>query len=293
MTDESRPVAAAAWMMGAVVSFTTMAVAGRELSTSLDTFEILLYRSLIGLCLVLAVFRLRPSAGPIRARRLGLHVARNICHFAGQNLWLFAVATIPLSQVFALEFSQPVWVALAAPFFLAERLTRMRVTAALVGFLGILIVARPGAVPLSDGTIAAFFAAIFFAGTTIATKRLTRSESTISILFWLTAIQAVLGLATAGYDMDIALPGAASLPLVTLYAVCGLMAHFCITTALNLAPAVVVMPLDFLRLPVVAVIGMLLYAEALDPLVFLGAAVIFGANYLNILTETRRARSRT
>lgn len=119
------------------------------------------------------------------------------------------------------------------------------------------------------------------------TRRLTRTASTACILFWLTVMQAVFGLVCAGIDGDIALPGLATWPWVVLIAIAGLVAHFCLTTALGLAPAPVVMPIDFARLPLVAVVGMLVYAEALDPFVFLGAAIIFGANYFNILRETR------
>ena len=100
-------------------------------------------------------------------------------------------------------------------------------------------------------------------------------------------MQAVFGLICAGIDGDIALPAAESWPLVSLIAVAGLVAHFCLTTALGLAPAPVVMPIDFTRLPLVALVGMLVYGEVLDPYVFLGAAIIFGANYFNILRETR------
>lgn len=290
MTEQNRPMLAAGWMVGAVVSFTSMAIAAREVSTALDTFEIMLYRSLIGFVLVLGIAAATGSLRQIGTQRMGLHLIRNVCHFTGQNLWLFAVATVPLAQVFALEFSQPIWVALAAPFFLSEKLTQVRVAAALIGFFGILLVARPGTVPVTAGTVAALLAAFAFAATTIATKRLTRHVATTSILFWLTASQAVLGLIFAGIDTDIAWPTAAALPWVVVIAVAGLLAHYCMATALRLAPAVVVLPLDFLRLPLVAVLGMALYSEALNPLIFLGAAIIFGANYLNILAETRGTR---
>jgi hypothetical protein len=82
-------------MGGAVVSFTSMAVAGREVSVELDTFEILLYRSVLGVVLVVAGARLLGTLGGIRARRMGWHGARNVSHFAGQNLWFYAIATAP------------------------------------------------------------------------------------------------------------------------------------------------------------------------------------------------------
>ncbi|MCV6587169.1 MAG: DMT family transporter [Marinibacterium sp.] len=276
---------AALWMTGAIASFTSMAVAGRELAGVLDTFEIMTYRSLVGIiivCLWLTLMRRWPM---VSARHLGLHGLRNVAHFTGQNLWFFAVSATPLALVFALEFTTPLWVVVLAPLFLGERLTRTRLACAGLGFVGILIVARPGSIPLTPGVLAAAGCAIFFALTMVFTKRLTRQTNIASILFWLTVMQAGLGLAVAGHDGAITLPDAQALPYVVLIGCAGLLAHLCITSALAIAPATVVVPLDFLRLPVIAVLGWMLYGESLDPWIGLGAALILAANYINILNE--------
>jgi drug/metabolite transporter (DMT)-like permease len=285
MTDTLR---ACLWMTGAIVSFTLMAIAGRAVSLDLDTFEIMLYRSLIGIVVVVAVAGATGQLHVIRARKMGWHAARNLSHFAGQNLWFYAITVIPLAQVFAMEFTSPLWVLLFSPLVLGERLTKTRILAALAGFIGILLVARPGFAQIHPGLILAGLAAIGFAGSAVFTRRLTRTEGIASIMFWLTAMQAVFGVICAGADGDIALPSGDNLPWVILIALAGLVAHFCITSALALAPATVVMPIDFTRLPVIALVGVLLYAEPLDPFVMLGAVIIFGANYANILAETRR-----
>ncbi|WP_296425882.1 DMT family transporter [Yoonia sp.] len=281
-------VKAALWMIGAITSFTTMAIAGRAVSLELDTFEIMLFRSLTGIAIVLTAGKLAGTLGQIRAHRLGLHFTRNICHFAGQNLWFFAITVIPLAQVFALEFTTPIWVILLSPLILRERLTAVGLACAAIGFIGILIVARPDPANLSPGLIAAATCAIFFALSALFTRLLTRTETITCILFYLTVMQAVFGLICAGYDGDIAVPSLATLPWVILIGCAGLIAHFCLTTALSLAPASVVMPIDFVRLPTIAVIGMLLYNEPLEILVFVGAAFIFVANYINI-RQSRRA----
>jgi len=281
---------AALWMLGAIVSFSSMAVAGREVSVTLDTFEIMMYRSAIGLVIVAAVLSVTGHWRAVRTDHLKRHILRNAAHFTGQNLWFFAVTAAPLAQVFALEFTTPIWVVLLAPLLLGEPLTRRRTLAVVLGFVGILIVARPGAETVNAGTITAALAAVFFALTYIATKRLTRLETIGGIMFWLTALQLVFGLAAAGFDGDIALPDAAALPFVVVIALAGLQAHFCITKELSLASASIVAPLDFVRLPAIAVIGMALYDEPLDLFVFLGAAVIFAANYVNILGENRKDR---
>jgi drug/metabolite transporter (DMT)-like permease len=243
MSDTPQTLRAALWMIGAIASFTAMAVAGRAVSFELDTFEIMMYRSFIGMIIVISVAGITGHLGDITRRHMGAHTIRNIAHFAGQNLWFFALTVIPLAQVFALEFTSPIWVLVLSPFVLGERMTQTRALAALLGFAG--------------------------------------------ILFYLTVMQAVFGVLAAGYDGDIALPSATTAPWLLLIGCAGLLAHFCLTTALSLAPATVVVPIDFARLPVIAVIGWAAYAEALDVWVFVGALLIFAGNYFNIWTETR------
>lgn len=275
------------WMSGAIVSFSSMAVAGRAVASELDTFETMMYRSFIGVAIVLAVAGTLGRLREVSRRDLHVHAIRNLCHFTGQNLWFFSLTFIPLAQVFALEFTSPLWVTVLAPFVLGERLTRTRALAAALGFAGILIVARPGFNEVNVGVFAAAASAIGFAGSILFTKRLTRTQTITSILFWLTVMQAGFGVVTAGWDGDIAWPSAQVWPWLAVIGCAGLLAHLCLTTALSVAPATVVVPFDFIRLPVIAIVGMALFAEPLDPFVFLGAAVIFGANYLNIWTESR------
>ncbi len=284
----TRVLGAALWMLGAIGSFSAMAVAGRELGPILDTFEIMMYRSFFGVIIVVALAFGSGTWREIKTDALGLHFIRNIAHFAGQNLWFYAVTVIPMAQLFALEFTSPLWVIVLAPFILGERMTRVRVKAAVMGFIGILIVARPDMDGTNSGMIAAASCAIFFALVAMFTKRLTRSQSITCILFYLTVMQLVFGIICAGYDGEIALPAWSNMPLLVLIGVCGLVAHFCITKALTIAPATVVVPIDFARLPIIAIVAMLFYGEALDIWVFVGAVIIFAGNYFNIWHETRK-----
>lgn len=280
---EAVPLARVAlWMAGAITGFTTMALAGRAVAPYHDTFEIMTWRSAVGLIVVLSVAFARGLGGQIRVRNMGLHAARNLSHFAGQNLWFAALPLIPLAQIFALEFSYPILVALAAPFVLGEALTRRRLAAAALGFAGVLIVAQPwGSGGVNHGTLLVLAAAFGFAGSALATKQLTRRAPLVEIMFWITAMQLVLGLGCALADGQMRLPVAQSAPWLVLIGLAGLGAHFCMTRALSLAPASVVAPIDFLRLPVSAVIGALVYREALSPAVLIGGAVILWANWIN------------
>ena len=273
---------AALWMIGAIISFTSMAVAGRAISGQLDTFEIMLYRSIMGFGIVLAVAKSVGTLSEIDLKHFRLHLLRNIFHFTGQNLWFFALPLIPLAQLFALEFTSPIWVLLLAPFFLGEGLTLRKITIAALGFIGVLIVARPEIGAVNIGIIAATCAAIGFAGAAILTRKLTVQNSLTKILFFLTGLQIIFGLLCAGYDGDIALPSVAAAPWLILIGAAGLAAHFCMTKSLSLAPASLVMPVDFARLPLIAVIGVVFYGESLDFYLVLGAALILAANYLNL-----------
>ena len=288
LRPEGDVLRASLWMTGAIVSFSAMAVAGRELSTDLDTFELMLYRSLIGAAIVTGFGAATGRLPQARTHKLGLHQVRNICHFTGQNLWFFGIGLIPLAQLFAFEFTTPIWVALIAPLMLGEALTGKRLAAILVGFLGILIVARPGFSPLGIGHLAAAVAAIGFAGSVLTTKRLSRTDGVWTILFWMTWLQVLFGLVCAGYDGDIALPRPDSVFWVVVVGLGGLAAHLSITTALRLAPASTVAPMDFARLPIIAIVGMVFYGEALDLAVFAGGVLILTGNLMNI-SASRRA----
>ena len=273
---------AALWMIGAIFSFTSMAIAGRAISGQLDTFEIMFYRSIMGFLIVLGVAKSVGTLGEIDLKYFRLHLLRNIFHFIGQNLWFFALPLIPLAQLFALEFTSPIWVLLLGPLILGESLTLRKLAIAALGFIGVLIVAQPEIGAVNIGILAAGSAAIGFAGAAILTRKLTEQNSLTKILFFLTGLQILFGLLCAGYDGDIALPQLATVPWLIVIGATGLAAHSCMTKALSLAPASLVMPVDFARLPLIAVIGVVFYEESLDLYLVLGAVLILVANYLNL-----------
>lgn len=270
-----RPLAAVLWMTGAIAAFSAMAIATRQIKGVHDTFEILAFRSMIGWVIVMTVGLAMGQLGRIRTDRLGSHAMRNLFHFSGQALWFYAITVIPLAQVFALEFTSPIWVILLSPIFLGEALSGRKIAAAALGFAGVLIVARPDFGALDTGVLAAASAAVFFAVTNLMTKALTRGEAIISILFWLTLMQAGLGSLAIALQGPVSLPTLATLPWLGLIAVAGITAHLCLTMALSLAPASLVVPMDFARLPIIAVVGALFYAEPIDATLLLGAGLIF------------------
>lgn len=290
MTAQSRPLLAAAWMLGAIASFTLMAVAGREVQAEMNSFELMAWRSAIGFAVISAILA-RKGFAQIRTAVPWLHVKRNVFHFAGQNLWFTGLMLIPLGQLVALEFTNPVWVALLAPLLLGEPFTARRALAALLGFAGVLIVARPGVAPLDWGHAAGLGAALGFALNTIYTRRLMAHDSVLCVLFWMTLSQAAMG-AALGAPGGIPLPSLPILPWLIVVGVAGLTAHYALTSALARAPATIVAPMEFLRLPVIAVVGALVYAEPLLLSVFAGGTVILAANVVNLSGRRSRRRDR-
>ena len=280
------------WMIGSLISFCVVAISVRALAPTLTVFEILAVRNLGGLVVLAAMAVVSP--GPehsVRPSRLGVHVLRNGAHFVGQALWAYGVILLPLAMVFAIEFTTPVWVAIFAAVFLGERMTSSRLLAVVVGFAGMLVVVRPGLGGFRLEALLVAGAAIGFAIQIVTTKVLTTTNSTWTILLWMNLMQLPLNLVA---NMILGEPawfipkiGADALLAVVGVAVSGLLAHLCLTNAFRHGDAVVVVPIDFLRVPLIGVLGWLLYAEPLDPMVLLGAGIIMIGVIQNLVAESR------
>ncbi len=273
----------------AMLAFSTMAVSIRALAGALSIFEILSIRSASGLAVLLALVAMRPRlrAGVWPPRRLRLHGFRNTVHFAAQYAWALSVTLLPLSAVFAIEFTTPAWVALLAVVVLGERLTPSRVGVLVLGFVGVLVILRPGFETFRPAALLVLAAALGFSIALVTTKTLTANTTTIAILFWMNLMQ--LPMALAGSDWSFAARlGLGDLPALLGIAVSGLLSHYALTNAFRAGDATIVVPLDFLRIPLIALVGWFLYGEVVDPFVFLGAALIVSGILWNVRAETRR-----
>jgi drug/metabolite transporter (DMT)-like permease len=187
------------WMMGALLSFSATAVAVRALAPRFSVFEMLSFRSIAAVLFLLALAAFKPQLrAQMRTRRLGLHVLRNAIHFTGTFSWTLGVTLLPLATVFALEFTTPAWVALLAVLLLGEVMTRSRAAAVVLGFVGVLIILRPGLESLRPASLIVLGSALAFALTAICTKKLTATDPTFTILFWMNLVQMPLTLAGAG-----------------------------------------------------------------------------------------------
>jgi len=272
-------------MAGALLSFSAMAVSIRMLASRLNIFEILSIRSGTGLLIILALLAVRRDLRPlVRPRRMSLNLLRNVVHFGAQYCWAMALTLLPFATVFALEFTSPAWTALLAVWLLSERLTPSRIGAVILGLIGVAIILRPGLVVFNPAVLLVLLAAVGFAMVFIATKMLTATEPSIAIVFWMAAIQLPLGLAGSDPLFPFKL-GWWDIPAVLGLGIGGTTSHYCLSNAFRAGDATLVVPLDFLRVPVIALMGWAFFAEPLDIWVFVGGFVIMAGLFWNLQAE--------
>ena len=278
----------ALWMAGAVIAFSLTAIAGREATSQLSESaltisQLVFFRSVIGLILITSLIFLRHGRGAgvvISSQRLSLHFGRNFSHFCGQWCWFYGLALLPMAHVFAIEFTVPIWTALFAGLILSESLTMKRIISIALGFIGVLIILRPGLVDIETASWVVLAGAVAYALSHTLTKRLAGIDSALTILFYMHIMQLPLALFLVAFDFS--WPQGIAWLWVSITAMAALSAHFCMTKALSLADAMIVMPMDFLRLPLIAVVGYFLYQESIDMFLLFGAAVMLFGNMLSL-----------
>lgn len=278
------------WMVGALLSFSVMAVSIRELSRGgLSIFEILAIRSGIALFVLLTLLAvrkdLRVHALP---RRMGLNLFRNTVHYVSQYSWALSLTMLPLATVFALEFTMPAWTAILAVWFLHERMTPSRLGVVILGLIGVLVILRPGIAGFNPAAILVLLAAFGYAITMITTKQLTKTETTFGIVFWMAVIQLPLSLIGSDPTVFLRFEPRHILPAIGV-GIAGLTSHYCLSNAFRSGDATLVVPLDFMRIPLIAVVGWALYGERLDVFVLLGAMIIVSGVLWNLRSEVARA----
>ncbi|WP_142592698.1 DMT family transporter [Pseudorhizobium endolithicum] len=267
-----------------MASFIGMSVGSRELAATLSIQQVLFFRALVGLFVILALGRaLLPELRGLKLIRL--HLVRNVVHFVAQYLWTIGVVLLPLASVFALEFTMPIWVAFFAWIFLKERLTTPRILATIGGFIGVLVIVRPGVGMVDPAAGLVLIAAAGYGLSLIFVKQLTRQCSPGAIVVWMILIQLPLGFFAALTDWREV--HVTDVPWMLVAGLGALAAHYCQAQALKRLDASVVMPIDFLRVPLAAVVGYYSYAEAIDLWVFLGGGIILFSNYRAVMAERR------
>lgn len=275
----SKPMAAL-WMAGWLALMVIVAVAGREAVRELNVFQVAEMRSAIGFLMLYPLVRRNGGFAAMRTARPLQHIGRNVIHYGAGLGWFFALTLIPIGQVVSIEFTMPIWTAILAATFLGERMTGAKILAIVLGLIGVVIIVRPVAGEVNPGQLIALCAAVGFGVSVAMMKSLTRTEKTIAIIFWMLVIQSAAGFFPTLYVWR--WPSPFVWGCVAVIAFCGTFSHYCMARAMLYADATVVLPMDFLRVPLTAIAGWLIYAERLDLFTVLGAALILSGNLLNL-----------
>ncbi len=278
---------AALWMGGWLTAMLMMAVAGREAASVLSVFQVMELRAVIGFFMLLPLVMKAGGFAAMKTQHPLRHISRNVVHYAAQYAWLLAVTLIPLAQVVSIEFTMPIWTALLAVFFIGENMNRWKILAIILGFIGVLIIVRPNAGSVESGQLISLAAALGFSVSVILVKTLTRTDSVVRIIFWMLVIQTVIGLIPAYTHWQ---PVPTNLwGWIIVVAFCGTFSHYCMARAMTHAEATIVVPMDFLRVPLTAIAGWLIYSEAIDIYTATGAGLILLGNLLNLKSTSTAA----
>jgi drug/metabolite transporter (DMT)-like permease len=255
-------------------------VAGREATRELNVFQIMELRTAIAFFMLYPLIRLNGGFAAMKTQRPLQHIGRNLIHYGAQIGWFFALTLIPIGQVVAIEFTMPIWTAILAASFLGERMTVWKISAIVLGVIGVVIIVRPAAGEINLGQLIALGAAVGFGISITMMKSLTRTENTVAIVFWMLVIQSVAGFFPTLYVWT--WPPAEVWGWIVVIAFCGTFSHYCMARAMLYADATIVLPMDFLRVPLTAAVGWLVYSERLDLFTVLGATLILTGNLLNL-----------
>ena len=275
---------AALWMSGWLTLMLVMTIAGRETTRELSVFQLLEVRSVLGFFLLYPLIHLNGGVAILKTARLPQHIARNLIHYGAGLCWFFALTLIPIGQVVAIEFTMPIWTAILAVSFLGERMTVWKIAAIVLGLVGVLVIVRPTTGQINPGQLIALAAAVGFGISIALVKFLTRTENTLSILFWMLVVQSVAGFFPTLFVWVWPTPYVWG--WIVVIAICGMFSHFCMVRAMLYADATIVIPMDFLRVPLTATAGWLLYSERIDLLTVVGAVLILTGNLLNLKPNT-------
>ena len=280
MTPRSPLQKATLWMSGWLALMVIIAVAGREALRDMSVFQLMELRSVIGMLMLWPLVRAAGGLAAMRTTRLKQHVLRNGVHYAAQYGWMAALLLIPLAQVVAIEFTMPIWAALLAVVFLGERMNGTKVAAIALGLAGVWVIVRPDHTGLNPGQLIALVAAVGFAVSVVLVKSLTRTDAAVVVSFWMLVVQSLIGLVPALLLWR--WPSAAAWGWVLVVAFCGTYSHYCFARAMQHAPATVLVPMDFLRVPLSAAAGWAVYQERVDVFTVAGVVLILAANLLNL-----------
>ena len=278
-------VQGAAWMILGGYSYTVTGALARILTDEYPMFEIVFLRCVIAV-FVMAPLIVRLGVGKLRTRQPAMHILRAVVGYGGILCWFYGVSHIPLADYYALQFTMPLFTIAGAVVLLRERVSTKAWIAVAFGFLGALVILRPGLIEISLGALGALGAAVCFAAINIMIKVMARRDDPAVIVVYANVLIIPLSFIPALFDW--VPPTWEDIPLILGIGFFGTLAQLSLTRAVALADARIVQPFDFLRLPFAALMGWFLFDEVSDIWTWVGAVIIFAAAYYVLAYESQR-----
>jgi drug/metabolite transporter (DMT)-like permease len=276
------PLVAALWMVGAALFFSGLSALIRYLGQAMHPFEVAFFRNLFGL-LFMVPWLARVGFGILKTGRFGLYAWRSVLSLASMLCWFSALPIMPFEEAVALSFTAPLFATMGAALILGETVRARRWSATIVGFLGVLIILRPGidasggvpSVVLGLGALLAILSSLISAGLTLIVKDLSRTEPSDAVVTYMVLLLTPMSLLPALFVWQ--WPTGAQWPLLAAMGALGSLGHMCMMRSFALADASAVLPYDYTRLLFAAVIGYLAFAEVPNLWTWVGAGVIAAA----------------
>ena len=277
-------------MLAATVLFTIMGASARYVSDRIHPFEVVFFRNAFGFVLLLPLV-MSYGLKHFRTQRFGLHVARAAGHVAEMTIYFVGLTMIQYAQVQALTFTTPLFTALLAVLILRERIQARRIAALAIGFLGAMIVIRPGLAPVDTGSMLILLSALGWAGVILIVKQLTRTDSSITITAWMVVLMSPVSLIPAIFVWQ--WPTLAEWGWLALAGISGTIGQLLVTQAFRVADTMAVMPFDFTKLIWASIIGFIVFDEVPSIYTWFGAVIIFGGSlYVALRERQSQAQSR-
>jgi drug/metabolite transporter (DMT)-like permease len=279
----------ALWMLLACLAFAGMGATARHLAQVLPPLEVVFFRNALALVWMIP-WILRVGLAGLRTAHFGAYVGRSALAFVSMACWFTALATLPLAEAIALGFTQPLFATVLAVVLLHEIVRLRRWTATVIGFLGAMVILRPGIEAITLAHVLVLLSSATGAITMVVVKRLTRTEDPNTIVTYMTLL-------TAPVALLIALPGwvwpsPANWVWLIVLGLLGTIGHQGSTRAFKLLDASLAASLDFIRLPLAAMIAWIAFAETPDRWTWIGGAMIGGASIYIAHREAQLARAR-
>ncbi|PHS04070.1 MAG: EamA family transporter [Kordia sp.] len=265
------------WMLLSVLTFCIVAIGVKQINTDVSPFQIIFFRALIGSITLLILLPKKTIIGSLS--NIKQHLFRNLFHLIAQYGWVLGIVYLSLAEVTAIEFTTPIWILILASLFIKEKITTKKVISIVLGFIGVLIIMKPGIELINYNSIIVLLSAICFAIAHTATKKIvkTNSASDVVIIMCLTQLPISFACTYANWNW----PNYSDYFWLILIGLSGIGAHFSLAKALKKEDISSLISLDYLRLPILILAGILFYNEAFDTTIIIGGTLIFIGNYIN------------